>query len=118
MIGQFVINNQLRFQGSVMYAMIGLMCGAVMNIGLDPLLMFGFGMGARGAAVATVFAQLVSVVLSVVFLRRQRFSFDFRPSSFRLYGDKAGQILKLGMPYAVQRTLVYSSFTAISGTSP
>ncbi|MBP3218720.1 MAG: MATE family efflux transporter, partial [Lachnospiraceae bacterium] len=38
MIGQFVINNQLRFQGSANYAMIGLMCGAVVNIFLDPLL--------------------------------------------------------------------------------
>ena len=92
---------------------VGISC--TLNVALDLLLIAGLGLGAQGAAVATVFAQLVSVVLSVVFLRRQRFSFDFRPSSFRLYGDKAGQILKLGMPYAVQRTLVYSSFTAISG---
>ena len=57
---QFVINNQLRFQGSAMYAMIGLMCGAVINIGLDPLLMFGFRLGIRGAAIATVSGQFVS----------------------------------------------------------
>ena len=57
---QFVINNQLRFQGSAMYAMIGLMCGAVINIGLDPLLMFGFHLGIRGAAIATVSGQFVS----------------------------------------------------------
>ena len=42
MIAQFVINNQLRYQGSAAYAMIGLLAGAIINIGLDPLLMFGF----------------------------------------------------------------------------
>ena len=92
---------------------VGISC--TLNVFLDLALIAGFGLGAKGAAVATVFAQLVSVVLSVVFLRKRRFSFDFRPASFRLYRDKAGKILKLGMPYAVQRVLVYSSFTAISG---
>ena len=42
MMGQFVINNQLRYQGSAMYAMVGLLCGAILNIALDPLLIFGF----------------------------------------------------------------------------
>ncbi len=60
MIGQFVINNQLRFQGSAVYAMVGLMCGAVMNMGLDPLLIFGFHMGVQGAAIATVAGQITS----------------------------------------------------------
>ncbi len=92
---------------------VGISC--TLNIAIDLILIARLGMGAKGAAIATVFAQLVSVVLSVAFLRRQRFSFDFKPSSFRLYRDKASDILRLGMPYAVQRTLVYSSFTAISG---
>ena len=42
MMGQFVINNQLRYQGNAMYAMIGLMCGAVVNVFLDPLLILYF----------------------------------------------------------------------------
>lgn len=58
MMAQCVMNNQLRFQGSAFYAMIGLMCGAVINIGLDPLLMFGFGLGVPGAAIATVCGQI------------------------------------------------------------
>ena len=60
MIGQFVINNQLRFQGNAFYAMIGLMAGAVINIGLDPLLMFGLHLGVAGAAIATVSGQIIS----------------------------------------------------------
>ncbi len=70
MIGQFVINNQLRFQGSAIYAMIGLMCGAVINVGLDPLLILGFHMGVSGAAIATVCGQVVSFF--VLFLGSMR----------------------------------------------
>lgn len=52
MVCQFVINNQLRFQGSAIYAMVGLFSGAIVNIALDPILIFGFRMGISGAALA------------------------------------------------------------------
>ena len=63
MMGQFVINNQLRFQGSAVYAMIGLMCGAVINVVLDPLLILVFDMGVTGAGIATVSGQLISFIV-------------------------------------------------------
>ncbi|SER08937.1 putative efflux protein, MATE family [Lachnospiraceae bacterium NE2001] len=66
MMGQFVINNQLRFQGSAVYAMIGLMCGAVINVILDPLLILYFGMGVRGAAIATVMGQITSFIVLLI----------------------------------------------------
>ncbi|WP_026497558.1 MATE family efflux transporter [Butyrivibrio sp. WCD2001] len=66
MTGQFVINNQLRFQGSAVYAMVGLMCGAAMNMVLDPLLIFVFNMGVTGAAVATIMGQITSFIVLLV----------------------------------------------------
>ena len=60
MMAQFVINNQLRFQGSAYYAMIGLMSGAAMNMILDPLLIWGLHMEVTGAAIATVMGQATS----------------------------------------------------------
>ncbi len=66
MMAQFVINNQLRFQGAAYYAMIGLMCGAVMNMFLDPLLIMGFHMGVRGAAIATVMGQMTSFIVLLI----------------------------------------------------
>ncbi len=66
MMAQFVINNQLRFQGSAVYAMIGLMCGAVMNMALDPLLILGFHMEVRGAAIATVMGQITSFIVLLI----------------------------------------------------
>lgn len=66
MMAQFVINNQLRFQGSAYYAMIGLMSGAVVNMVLDPLLIFGFHMQVTGAAIATVMGQITSFVVLLI----------------------------------------------------
>ena len=63
MMGQFVINNQLRFQGSAMYAMAGLMTGAVINVILDPLLILVCKMGVSGAAIATVSGQITSFIV-------------------------------------------------------
>ena len=48
MTSSLVLNNQLRFQGSAAYAMVGIVTGAVINIILDPILIFGFGMGVAG----------------------------------------------------------------------
>ena len=63
---QFVVNNQLRFQGSAIYAMVGLFCGAAANVVLDPIMIFGFRMGISGAAVATVSGQLISFIVLMV----------------------------------------------------
>ena len=65
-MAQFVINNQLRFQGSAVYAMVGLLAGAVINIALDPVLIFGFHMGVAGAAIATVAGQFISFVVLLI----------------------------------------------------
>lgn len=63
MMTSLCLNNQLRFQGSALYGMIGMVSGAVLNIVLDPILIFGLDMGISGAAAATVFSQFVSLLL-------------------------------------------------------
>ena len=63
MAASLVLNNQMRFQGTAVYAMIGITVGAVINIGLDPLLMFTFGLGISGAAIATVTSQICSFLV-------------------------------------------------------
>ena len=65
MISSLVLNNQLRFQGSAFYGMIGIASGAVINIGLDPLFIFVFHMGTGGAALATIISQFVGFCLLV-----------------------------------------------------
>ena len=63
MMASFVLNNQMRYQGNAMFAMIGIIVGAVLNIALDPLLIFTFDMGIKGAALATIISQAVSFLL-------------------------------------------------------
>ncbi|MBR2042550.1 MAG: MATE family efflux transporter [Oscillospiraceae bacterium] len=66
----FVLNNQLRFQGSASYAMVGITCGAVLNIALDPLLIFTLDMGIAGAGYATVVSQFVSFCVLLIGMQR------------------------------------------------
>ena len=63
MTASFVLNNQLRFQGGAMYAMVGITVGAVLNIILDPILIFKAGLGVAGAGWATIISQFVSFCL-------------------------------------------------------
>lgn len=63
MCASFVLNNLLRAQGKAWLSMIGLVTGAVINVGLDPLLIYGFSMGIHGAAIATMASQTVSFLL-------------------------------------------------------
>lgn len=59
-VGSLLLNVQIRQQGNAAYAMVGIMSGAVLNIVLDPLLIFTFNMGIRGAGMATLFSQMLS----------------------------------------------------------
>ncbi len=70
MTSSLVLNNQLRFQGRASFAMIGIVTGAILNIALDPILIFGFHMDISGAAIATVTSQLCSFVLLVLMTRK------------------------------------------------
>lgn len=63
MTASLVLNNQLRFQGNALFAMIGIGSGGLINMLLDPLLIFGLGMGVAGAALATILSQFISFCL-------------------------------------------------------
>ena len=63
MTASLVLNNQLRFQGSANYAMVGIVTGAIINIVLDPIFIFILDMGVAGAGWATIISQFVSFCL-------------------------------------------------------
>ena len=70
MASSLVLNNQMRFQGNAVYAMIGIIVGAILNIGLDPLLIFVFDMGIAGAAWSTFISQVCSFTI-LLFMDRK-----------------------------------------------
>lgn len=66
MMASLVLNNQLRFQGSAMYGMIGITVGGVLNIILDPIFIFTFDLGISGAAIATIISQFISFCILLI----------------------------------------------------
>lgn len=97
MTGQFVINNQLRFQGSAVYAMMGLLAGAIANIALDPLYIFAFDLGVSGAALATVSGQIISFI--VLFIgSKQGVNIHIKFRNIRINGHYIFQIINGGIP--------------------
>lgn len=65
-MSSLTLNNQLRLQGNARYAMVGIVTGALLNVVLDPVLIFAAGMGITGAALATVIGQVVSFCILFV----------------------------------------------------
>ncbi len=70
MTAALVLNNQMRFQGNAFYAMIGITTGSVLNVILDPIMIFVFNMGIAGAALATTVSQLISFLLLLYGMKR------------------------------------------------
>lgn len=84
----------------------------VVNIFGDLLLIAGLGMNVAGAALATIAAQAVSVVLSLLIIRRQKFPFAFSLQSIR-FGKKIRSFCRIGLPLALQEVLTNVSFLAL-----
>lgn len=110
-ISSFVINNQLRFQGNASYAMIGLVSGGILNIILDPLFIFTFKMGTKGAALATVISQIFSFVLLIIGTTKgENIRIKFKDFSFnKVY---IIEIIKGGLP-SLSRQSITSIATII-----
>ncbi|WP_022770265.1 MATE family efflux transporter [Butyrivibrio sp. NC2007] len=116
MMAQFVINNQLRFQGSAVYAMIGLMSGAVMNMVLDPLLILVFHMQVRGAAIATVMGQLTSfIVLFIGTSKGENIRMSF--SNVKLNWHYLLEVLNGGAPSLFRQGLAAISTLLLNRTA-
>lgn len=95
MIGQG-LNGTIRADGSPKFAMCCTLIGAVTNLILDPIFIFAFNMGVKGAAIATVIGQILTFVMSAIYITRSK---QFRLSktaikpSFKIIGD----IVSVGM---------------------
>ena len=91
---------------------VAIACGV--NVLLDLLFIGVFRWGAKGAAYATIISQSLSVLIAVIYLKHKNFVFDFKPSSFKFYKDKAKMILKLSIPSSVQGIFIFMSFTIMT----
>lgn len=91
------LNPFITTQGFAKFSMLTTVMGAVCNIILDPILIFGFGMGVQGAAVATVISQAVSAVWVLGFLRGGRTMLRLTVADMKLIPEVIAPCLALGI---------------------
>lgn len=111
MAGSLVLNNQLRYQGNAVYAMIGIVSGAVLNIGLDPLLIFTFDLGVSGAGWATIISQFVSFCILYIGCSKGN-TLHISIHKFKYQWHYYKMIIQGGLPSLARQCL--ASFATIS----
>jgi len=108
-----VLNNLTRAEGRANVAMVSMMIGTGLNIILDPIFIFdwGFGLGVRGAAIATVISQVIAFIF--IFIQSQSHKsilhVSFRGAPF--HGDMAKEIMVIGAPTFLRNSI--GAFLAI-----
>ena len=96
MATSFVLNQCLRAEGSAVFSMIGMVAGAVLNVGLDPLFIFTFGWGVAGASAATAISKVVSwcILMTPYFRKKTLLTIRFR--QFRPRWSDAKEVCAMG----------------------
>ena len=113
----FVLNNILRYEGKAALAMIGLCSGSLINIALDPLLMFGLDMGIAGAGFATAFSQCISFsILLFMFLQgKTQSKLSFKEACFTF--TVVSEIVATGFPSFIRQGLTSISTMVLNRTA-
>lgn len=109
-----VLGSIFRGMGNSKMPLLTVAIACVCNIAGDLLFVGVLHMAAAGAAIATVLAQVISVVLSAYIIKRQGLPFHFDKSCIRFDGKNIRRIIKLGFPIALQDILVAVSFLVIT----
>jgi len=109
--GYNALSAIMRGLGDSRNPLIFVAIACVVNIFLDLWFVAGLHMGAAGAALATVISQAISMILCIIYLRRNNFIFDFSLKSFQgASKEKLKLILKVGVPTSVQNVATGASF--------
>ncbi|MBR2029017.1 MAG: MATE family efflux transporter [Oscillospiraceae bacterium] len=94
----FVLNNLLRSQGMTRLAMIGMGAGGILNIFIDPIFIFKFGLGTAGASIATMISQCVSFCILASCFVTKRSVVNLRIKDISRNMQDYGDIVSLGLP--------------------
>ncbi len=109
LFGQFVFERLLQATGKTLFTMITQATGAIINIILDPIFIFGlFGiprMEVKGAAVATVFGQIVAMIMAIIFNLKLNKEIHISLKRFRPNLRTIGRIYSVGLPSIVMASI-------------
>lgn len=103
------MNNVVASEGAAKTTMCALLLGAVLNIGLDPVFIYGLDMGVAGAAIATAISQFVSTLVYLIYAIRKKSAFSFSFKDFKPTKQIYTEVLKIGVP-----TLTFQLLTSLS----
>ena len=103
------MNNIVSSEGAAKTAMCALMTGAVLNVALDPILIYRFDLGVAGAAIATAISQAVSTLVYLCYIFRKKSMFRFHIKDCCFSKEILSEILKIGIP-----TLLFQILTSLS----
>jgi len=112
--GYNALSAILRGMGNSKAPLYFVTIASVVSILLDLLFVGVFKWAAFGAALATVIAQALSVFLCIRYMAKSDFHFDFKPGSFRIYGEQLKLIFRIGLPTCIQNSVVAVSFMFIT----
>lgn len=108
--GYNAISAILRGYGDSTRPMVFVGIACAVNIALDFLLVKFLGMGVSGTALATIISQAISMIASIVYLKKKQFIFDFRLSGFKPVGKRVKELASVGIPISFQEMAVRISF--------
>lgn len=104
----------LRGLGDSKRPLIFVSIACTINVFLDLLFVGVFGMEARGAALATIISQAISMISCIIYLKRSDFEFDFKLKSFRFYKQRFFTLIRIGIPISIQNVIVNLSFLVLT----
>ncbi|MCR5594913.1 MAG: MATE family efflux transporter [Lachnospiraceae bacterium] len=117
MTTSFTMNNLLRYEGKAFYGMLAMLTGAVLNIALDPVLMFVLDLGVAGAGLSTAISQTIGwgIMLSMFIRGKSELHLSFKKISFS--PAILGNIVATGLPSLIRQGLnsactILMNFTA------
>ena len=101
------LNSIIRADGSPKYSMVSMVSGALLNTILDPIFIFVFNMGVKGAAFATIVSQVLTFILNICYIKRFK-SVKLDKKDFKLNGKAVGKLLSLGISsFITQMSIVF-----------
>ncbi|MDD3569545.1 MAG: MATE family efflux transporter [Lachnospiraceae bacterium] len=102
----FSLGQTIRAEGAAKNAMLGMMLGTVINIILDPILILTLKMGVAGAAYATIFANIVSVLYYIFYMLKKSKNLSVLPSDCKISGEIMRNIFSIGLPASLNTILI------------
>jgi len=113
-IVNMTLNNLLRSEGSAKNSMIAMVAGACLNIALDPLFIFGFGWGVKGAAIATSISQFATMIMLIMQYVRKKSLLHINIKNISLDSNLISEVFKMGSPSFARQILTSVSMALLN----